>query len=75
MQFTSEENPGKFFSAGMLTFGHCLALAGFLSWFLSQRLSSKPPSVFVSVGVAISLMILMSWTLPDVLTSSGRSIF
>ena len=42
----------------MLTFGHCLPLAGFLS----QRWSSMLPSAFVSVGIATSLLVLMWWT-------------
>ena len=45
-------------SSGMLTFGHCLQLAGSLF----QCWSNMLPSAFVSVANATSLVVLMWWT-------------
>ena len=44
--------------SGMLTFGHCIQLAGSLF----QCWSSMLPSAFVSVDNATSLVVLMWWT-------------
>ena len=45
--------------SGMLTFGHCIQLAGSA---LFQCWSSMLPSAFVSVDNATSLVVLMWWT-------------